>query len=360
MPGIRLTCVAALGAAWLACGRSTPPEPNRESIEAPQPLETPGAADEGPEHLSGGGHAESSGDFVGFVPPSTARRIRAIGSTVMLSAEMRRAFLPTTDFELIARPQPGEWLAEHYERGQTFYEFVSYRSNRPDERRNKLYLLPLTSDGDSLSLPMRTLADFTRAYFGLRVDVLPIERLDLTDSHTRSFETNTQFLTADILETLEQRLPEDAYALMAVTDADLYAAPDWNFVFGQASLRGRVGVMSLARLDPAAYGVEMEGDAARAILTRRALTVLAHEIGHIFGLKHCVFFRCVMGGANDLREIDSAPLHACPVCLRKLQKIAKFDPAERYLRLARLFRRAGLDDEADWARSRRRFVAGDD
>mgnify|MGYP000107882883 CR=1 FL=1 len=42
----------------------------------------------------------------------------------------------------------------------------------------------------------------------------------------------------------------------AVTMTDLYPSEDWNFVFGQASLRNRVGAYSFARYDPAFYGKE--------------------------------------------------------------------------------------------------------
>jgi bacterioferritin len=40
---------------------------------------------------------------------------------------------------------------------------------------------------------------------------------------------------------------------------------------------------------------------------RRSCKVLAHEIGHMFGLSHCVFFHCLMNGSNSLAEsvIDS-------------------------------------------------------
>lgn len=359
MAGIRPSFVAVLCAALGACERGGPVSPDRAAGSEPAVPEHRADGNRGQEHRAGGGAAEPGRVSSGFVPASTARRVRAIGSTVMLSETLRRAFAPTADFELLDSPQPGEWLAEHYERGQTYDEFVAYRSNRPDDKRATIYLLPMTADGGGLSIPMRALADFARAYFGLRTDVLPVTRLGELEVGSRSTGSATQYLTADILRLLEDRLPDDAYALLAITDSDLYAAPDWNHVFGHASLRGRVGVMSLARFDPAFFGVEMGSDVARVIILRRALTVLAHELGHVFGLKHCIFYRCVMGGAHDLRELDGAPLHTCPVCLRKLQKISGFDPQERYRRLARLLRRVGLEVEADWTEARRRFVAGD-
>ena len=56
-----------------------------------------------------------------------------------------------------------------------------------------------------------------------------------------------QFLTSDILDLLRARLPDDAFALLGITMVDLYPDPNWSFVFGQASLRDRVGVYSFAR-----------------------------------------------------------------------------------------------------------------
>ncbi|ETO04771.1 hypothetical protein RFI_32624 [Reticulomyxa filosa] len=43
-----------------------------------------------------------------------------------------------------------------------------------------------------------------------------------------------------------------------------------------------------------------------------------HEIGHTFGIEHCVYFQCVMKGTNHLEELDKQPLMACPICLKKL------------------------------------------
>jgi archaemetzincin len=58
-------------------------------------------------------------------------------------------------------------------------------------------------------------------------------------------------LTADILDLLKDRLPADAFALLGITMVDFI--PQWNFVFGQASLRDRVGVYSFARYAPQSY-----------------------------------------------------------------------------------------------------------
>ena len=61
---------------------------------------------------------------------------------------------------------------------------------------------------------------------------------------------------------------------------DLYPDPRWNFVFGQASLRDRLGVFSFARYDPFFYG-KSRGSRYQELLLRRSAKLLVHETAHI-------------------------------------------------------------------------------
>jgi len=65
-----------------------------------------------------------------------------------------------------------------------------------------------------------------------------------------------------------------------------------------------------------------------------------------------------MNGCNQIDELDGAPLHLCPVDLRKLQLSAGFDVVERCRRLLGFYREAGLSDEAAWVEKRMLFIAG--
>jgi len=158
-----------------------------------------------------------------------------------------------------------------------------------------------------------------------------------------------------VLGWLRKRLPDDAFGLVAVTMEDLYPDPSWNFVFGLASLTERVGVQSLARQDPAFFG-EPRPDGWQTLARRRATWTLVHEISHMFGLTHCTYWRCVVAGSNSQEEADRSPLHACPVCLRKLHAAIKFDPAAREDALAAMFGRLGIDDEAAWSAARAAWI----
>jgi archaemetzincin len=140
---------------------------------------------------------------------------------------------------------------------------------------------------------------------------------------------------------------------------DLYPNPSWNFVFGQASLRDRIGVFSFVRYDPAFYG-ERQGEDYQEILLRRSCKALVHEVGHMFGLKHCIFFSWSMNGSNHLLESDARPLSLCPVCLHKLQSSIGFDVVDRYRKLLLFYQKAGFDREARWVSNRLRRILGDD
>jgi archaemetzincin len=275
-------------------------------------------------------------------------RQRAIGSTKKLSMQLQRVFDPA-GFVPLARPGPHDWLANHPEPGQTYEQFLATDPNIPDKRRRYIDLLVLGRFSPKSNPSPPILAEYATTFLGIESRLLKPVRLSELSATSRAnpHTSKRQIYTPDILDALRKRIAKDAFCLQAVTMEDLYPDPTWNFVFGQASLTDRVGVYSFARYDPA-FSDEPRDEDYRKRLLRRSLKVMVHEIGHMFGLLHCVYFRCVMNGSNHLAEADARPMHLCPVCLRKLHQSVGFDPVVRYQRLEAFYRRHKFAAEADF------------
>ena len=289
-----------------------------------------------------------------FVPPDMTARRLALGSLEGLDPSLQRALEYGPDFPPIPLAGPHDWLANHAERGQTFDQFVASSPNLPRGKRRVIYLQPI-GDFKGASAPAREdLVSYVEAYFGLPVRLMEGTDVDALGASSRvnADTKRRQIVTGDVLRWLRGRLPDDAYCLIGLTMEDLYPGPDWNFVFGQASLRGRVGVYSFVRYDPAFYGEET-GPGTPDLVLRRSLKVMVHELGHMFGIEHCVHNLCVMNGSNHLSESDSRPLHLCPVCLRKVLHSVGTKPDTRYESLLRYYaERPALADDARWVRGR--------
>jgi archaemetzincin len=288
-----------------------------------------------------------------FRVPTQAEGISAIGDVKGLPVSLQHAFRPDTDFEPISSPKPGDWLAEHREAGQTFDAYIASRPNLPDKRRNVIYLQPLGAFIRDRSPDLDLLEAFAKAYFMLAVHSLPsieVDELDVT-SRINPYTGQRQILSQDVLTVLRRKMPADAFCGLAITMEDLYPDPSWNFIFGQASLEGRVGVFSFARYDPAFYGRSHTENFSRLLLWR-SFKVLAHEIGHMFFLAHCIYYQCVMNGSNHLAESDARPLSVCPVCLRKLQNAIGFDVLTRYGKLLEFYKKTALENEVVWLSKR--------
>jgi archaemetzincin len=289
-----------------------------------------------------------------FQPPGPNVRRAAVGDLTGLPPILRRAFLADmAEFAPIPKPGLHDWLAVHPEPGQTFEEFKAAYPNRPTDARRIIYLQPLGEFIADRSPPIEKLREFAAAFFSMEVKGLPPISPDASRFITRHNPNtgNLQILTGDVLDFLKARVPADAFCVLAITMEDLYPEPSWNFVFGQASLRDRVGVYSFARYDPVFYG-EPRGADYKTLLLRRSCKVLAHETSHMFGLAHCTFFNCLMNGSNHLAESDRRPLHLCPVCLRKLQWSIGFDVVKRYEGMERVARADEFGNEADWLHCR--------
>ena len=59
----------------------------------------------------------------------------------------------------------------------------------------------------------------------------------------------------------------------------------------------------------------------------------SHELGHCFGIDHCVYFACIMQGTASMAEDVRQPPYLCPVDLAKIQRtigLTDEDLAQRY------------------------------
>ncbi|MGB7070360.1 MAG: archaemetzincin [Pyrinomonadaceae bacterium] len=245
-------------------------------------------------------------------------------------------------FKRMAKPAANDWLAIYPESGQTFKEYVESDPTLPTLERGTIFVLPLGEFDEGQKRVIAIASEYLEAFYGLPVKQFPTRKLPATlnrkdfriDGSKRKRQIQTGYILTDILPTI---LPVDAAALIAFTNEDLYPGKSMNYVFGQASLGKRVGVWSLSRLDDNADDIKF---------LLRTLKIAAHETGHMFSMRHCTKYECVMSGTNNLSETDSRPVDACPECMAKISLLSGVDPHERYLKLAQICSLYGLGDES--------------
>jgi archaemetzincin len=250
---------------------------------------------------------------------------------------------------VMAKPKPGEWLASHRERGQTFQQYLTDKPIKLDAQRRKIYLMPLGFFDKTDKELLDAVAEYLALYFELEVVLqAPQTPANFPEEAYRTqnydYPGNLQYFTPHILhKILLPNLPSDALAFMAISNQDLYPDESWNFVFGQASTKKRVGVASYFR-----YLQEEKPSFSQTL--RRIIATSSHEIGHMLTLYHCRAFECVMNGSNSLSESDSRPIYPCAECIVKLSWNIGFSIPQHYQKLLAFYQKHGLTAEADYCR----------
>ena len=244
----------------------------------------------------------------------------------------------------LGRLEPGSWRAWEGEGQQTFDEYVAFRPRRPSPEQRTVCIQPY---GEAAESVLRICQNYLKCFLQLPTTVLDSRATPEgtmreegcgfgPQHHTDKFHT-------DLREGCLRRRP-DAIAVMGVTTLDIYSG-SFNYVFGEAYKRGGIGVCSVARAMPT--GKRVRGAPHLSLDLRRLLKVVSHEVVHIFGLPHCARYYCVMNGYIDLSELDRAPMHLCPPCLKKLQWCLGFSHERRFRELAEFH---GGTPASDWDR----------
>ena len=121
-------------------------------------------------------------------------------------------------------------------------------------------------------------------------------------------ERRMQFYSTAILQQLERNADPHA-RILGVTLEDLYV-PVLTFVFGEAQLEGNCALVSTARLHDEFYGLPHQEPLFRERLLKEAV----HELGHTFGLRHCMDWSCVMASSHGVERLDVKSADFCVSC----------------------------------------------
>lgn len=248
---------------------------------------------------------------------------------------------------ILGPAQPGDWLARYKEPGQTFDEYLAAKPVTPRGKRRFLYIQPLGDFTATQKKIVTLTADFMGRYFNLPVKIqkdLPLSTIPATAQRVHPQWGDKQILSTYVLDDLlAPKLPDDAAACIAFTSQDLWPGEGWNFVFGQASLRQRVGVWSIYR-----NGNPDKDAASFRLCLLRTLKTATHETGHMFSIQHCIKYECNMCGSNSRTESDKRPLEVCPECVAKILWATQTDAIERFKKLAEFCKAEGLTPEQEF------------
>ena len=102
--------------------------------------------------------------------------------------------------------------------------------------------------------------------------------------------------------------------VLIVTDVDIFV-PALTFVFGEAQLNGKHSILSVCRLHEEFYS-EVSNE---KLLLDRTLKEALHELGHNFGLRHCVNWDCVMHSSHGIEEVDIKGDKYCTECAKAVE-----------------------------------------
>jgi archaemetzincin len=149
-----------------------------------------------------------------------------------------------------------------------------------------------------------------------RVTSMPVTRQDVhLDVERVRDETRNQYDSTKILLQMNKRSSATtADKRLAIFPHDLFI-PVLTFVFGEAALGGKDAVVSYFRLANERYGLPANYD----LLLDRLIKESVHELGHLFGLRHCRRDACVMRSSTCVEEIDLKERRFCSECVQDIR-----------------------------------------
>lgn len=265
-----------------------------------------------------------------------------------LSPDLKQSILPlnpdnlnqneyenhTLLYSHIPIPTSSDWLYQHKETGQSFKIYSTGMINQPSKLHDTIFLNILDNNEEVFNQELinNTIILIEAYYPGIKVSLMDKNHsFEDLKVHSRQNGEYLQYNASQTVDALGKIIPKKRGLLVVgMTSYDIYPREDWNFVYGLANKMEGAGVFSFRRyIDHIAYKIK-DREKLNIMIFKLVSMVMIHEIGHLFGLAHCIYYDCKMNGSNHLEESFSRSLFLCPVCLRKIHFNLRFDIKKRY------------------------------
>ena len=137
--------------------------------------------------------------------------------------------------------------------------------------------------------------------------------LNLNIDNFFSLERKQYFSTQIIAEAIKLTNEFDGKIVM-LTDVDIFV-PALTFIFGEAQLNGKHSILSVCRL----YEEFYSNSSNKNLLMERTIKEVLHELGHCYGLRHCLDWDCVMHSSPGIEEVDIKGVSYCSNCVSSIE-----------------------------------------
>lgn len=123
-----------------------------------------------------------------------------------------------------------------------------------------------------------------------------------------------QYFSTQIIAEAMKLTEEFNGKIILLTHVDIFV-PVLTFIFGEAQLNGKHSILSVCRLHEEFYsGISNEN-----LLFERTIKEALHELGHCYGLRHCIDWDCVMHSSPGIEEVDIKGSTFCRKCASKVE-----------------------------------------
>ncbi|MGD1006288.1 MAG: archaemetzincin family Zn-dependent metalloprotease [Ignavibacteriaceae bacterium] len=123
-----------------------------------------------------------------------------------------------------------------------------------------------------------------------------------------------QYFSTQIIAEAVKLTPGFNGKVILLTNVDIYV-PVLTFIFGEAQLNGKHSIVSVCRLHEEFYS----GESNDSLLLQRTIKEVLHELGHNYGLVHCLNWDCVMHSSPGIEEVDIKGAAFCRSCASRVE-----------------------------------------
>lgn len=170
-----------------------------------------------------------------------------------------------------------------------------------------IFLVPLKFYNQQLQ---QNIVDELSRRFADKVSVVNLN-VDIDDFF--SIDRQQYYSTQIIAEAIKQTESIEGKIIL-LTDVDIFV-PALTFIFGEAQLNGKHSIVSVCRLHEEFYTSVTNNE----LLFERTIKEILHELGHNFGLRHCVDWNCVMHASHGIEEVDIKGNSYCRNCIKLIE-----------------------------------------